>query len=231
MSRNLEVFYLPLLFLSVVLFGGMRVGAQVVLVPPPLFSLVLAFLLVSVLVRTGALAPERLLSPTRTTLANVSGAIVLVTVFGAASQAFNVATPEFGLPRLLFSVFLLVLLLNTLAAAPDRIRVLRSLLVIFGSAFVLKFIVLAALADPEGGWLKRVLLAMIEGLTLGTLTQSVYAPITGYIAFLVLTIFLIGLTLLPARLPRATSLSETPDTRMLARRDDVEGGAKRIAGE
>ena len=230
MSRSLEIFYLPLLFLSVVLFGGMRVGAQVVLVPPPLFSLVLAFLLVSVLVRTGALAPERLMNSARTTLANISGAIVLLTVFGAASQAFNIATPEFGLPRLLFSVFLLVLLLNTLAAAPDRVRVLRSLLVIFGSAFVLKFIVLAALADPEGGWLKRVLLAMIEGLTLGTLTQSVYAPVTGYIAFLVLTIFLIGLTLLPARLPASASVSGTAAV-ALSRRDDVKGGPERIAGE
>jgi len=230
MSRSLEIFYLPLLFLSVVLFGGMRVGAQVVLVPPPLFSLVLAFLLVSVLVRTGALAPERLMNSARTTLANISGAIVLLTVFAAASQAFNIATPEFGLPRLLFSVFLLVLLLNTLAAAPDRVRVLRSLLVIFGSAFVLKFIVLAALADPQGGWLKRVLLAMIEGLTLGTLTQSAYAPITGYIAFIVLTIFLIGLTLLPARLPGSASMSGVSDA-ALSRRDDVKGGPERIAGE
>jgi hypothetical protein len=230
MSRNLEIFYLPLLFLSVVLFGGMRVGAQVVLVPPPLFTLVLAFLLIGVLVRTGAFAPERLMNSRRSPLANISGAIVLLAVFGAATQAFNIATPELGLPRLLFSVFLFVLLLNTLAAAPDRVRVLRSLLVIFGSAFVLKFIVLAALADPEGGWLKRVLLAMIEGLTLGTLTQTPYAPITGYIAFLVLTVFLIGLTLLPARMPTAASLSDTSDT-TLARRDDVKSGPERLTGQ
>jgi hypothetical protein len=230
MSRNLEIFYLPLLFLSVVLFGGMRVGTHVVLVPPPLFTLVLAFLLLSVLVRTGALAPERLMNSTRSTLANISGAVVLVTMFGAATQAFHIATPELGLPRLLFSVFLFVLLLNTLAAAPDRVRVLRSLLVIFGSAFVLKFIVLAALADPEGGWLKRVLLAMIEGLTLGTLTQTAYSPITGYIAFLVLTVFLIGLTLLPARQPGYASMPDSTDA-ALARRDDVQSGPERLPGQ
>ena len=51
MSRNLEVFYLPLLFLTVALFGGVRVARQVVLVPSPLFTLVLAFLLLGVLVR------------------------------------------------------------------------------------------------------------------------------------------------------------------------------------
>jgi hypothetical protein len=234
MSRSLEIFYLPLLFLSVVLFGGMRVvGVRVVLVPPPLFTLVLAFLLVGVLVRSGALAPERLMSAGRSALANISGAIVLLTVFAAATQAFNVATPELGLPRLLFSVFLFVLLLNTLAASPDRSRVLRSLLVIFGSAFVLKFIILAALADPEGGWLKRVLLAMIEGLTLGTLTQTIYAPITGYLAFFVLTLFLIGLALLPPRRLPPTLVSDTSDTSdtTLARRDDVKGGAEGVAGE
>jgi len=230
MTRALEIFYLPLLFLSVVLFGGMRIGAQVVLVPPPLFTLVLAFLLVGVLVRSGALAPERLMSSTRSTLANISGAVVLLTVFAAATQAFNAATPELGLPRLLFSVFLFVLLLNTLAASPDRIRVLRSMLVIFGSAFVLKFIVLAALADPEGGWLKRVLLAMLEGLTLGTLTQTVYAPVTGYIAFFVLALFLIGLTLLPARLTVDPLESDTSDT-LLSRRDDVKRRAERLTGE
>lgn len=230
MSRNLEIFYLPLLFLSVALFGGMRVGTRVVLVPPPLFALVLAFLLVGVLVRSGALAPERLINPARSGVANVSGAVVLLTLFAAATQAFNVATPELGLPRLLFGVFLFVLLLNTLAAAPDRIRVLRSLLVIFGSAFVLKFIVLAALADPQGGWLKRVLLAMIEGLTLGTLTQTTYAPITGYVAFFVLTLFLVGLALLPARPPGRASESDTSDT-SLARRNDADDGAERLAGE
>ncbi len=199
MSRNLEVFYLPLLFLTVALFGGVRVARQVVLMPPPLFTLVLAFLLLGVLVRSGALAPERLMNPARPPLANVSGVVVLATFFAAAAQAFNVAIPESGLPRILFDVFLLVLLLNTLAASPDRVRVLRSLLVIFGSAFVLKYIVLAALSDPAGGWLKRVLQSVLEGLTLGTLTQTVYSPITGYVAFGVLTLFFAGLALLPSR--------------------------------
>ena len=69
-------------------------------------------------------------------------------------------------------MFLLALLLNTLAAGADRVRTLRSLLVIFGSAFILKFIVLAALSDQTGGRLKRVLLVLVEGVTLGTLTQD-----------------------------------------------------------
>jgi len=221
MSRNLEVFYLPLLFLTVALFGGVRIARQVVLMPPPLFTLVLAFLLLGVLVRSGALAPARLMNPARPPLANVSGAVVLVTFFAAAAQAFNVAIPESGLPRILFDVFLLVLLLNTLAASPDRLRVLRSLLVIFGSAFVLKYIVLAALSDPAGGWLKRVLQTVLEGLTLGTLTQTVYSPITGYVAFIALTLFFAGLALLP---PRRRSALGPPPSYPLPRGELESGG-------
>ena len=130
----------------------------------------------------------------------------MLTVFAAATQAFNAAIPESGLPRLLFSVFLLVLLLNTLAASPDRIRVLRSLVVIFGSAFTLKYIVLAALSDPAGGRLKRILLIALEGVTLGTLSQQVYRPATGYLAFLTLTLFVAGLALLPSRGRHETAL-------------------------
>jgi hypothetical protein len=202
-----EAFGLPLSFLTVALLGGVRVADRIVLLPPPLFSLVLAFLLIGVLVRSGALAPERLMSGARPGLANVNGAVVLLTAFLASAQAFNVAIPEYGLPRLLFSVFLFVLLMNTYAAAPDRIRVLRSVLVIFGSAFVLKFIVLAALSDPAGGWLKRTLVAMLEGLTLGTLSQQVYQPATGYIAFATLALFIGSLALLPSW--QTTALART----------------------
>jgi hypothetical protein len=205
-----EAFGLPLSFLTVALLGGVRVADRIILLPPPLFSLVLAFLLIGVLVRSGALAPERLMNGARPGLANVNGAVVLLTAFLASAQAFNVAIPEYGLPRLLFSVFLFVLLMNTYAAAPDRIRVLRSVLVIFGSAFVLKFIVLAALSDPVGGWLKRTLVAMLEGLTLGTLSQEVYRPATGYIAFATLVLFIGSLALLPSRQTTALARTDGP---------------------
>jgi hypothetical protein len=194
-----EAFYLPLLFLTVVLLGGMRILDRMVLVPPSLFSLVLGLLLLGVLVKCGALAPELLMNAERPAIANLNGFVVLLTMFLAGAQAFNLATPDAGLPNLLFSVFFLVLLLNTLAASPDRVRVLRSLMVIFGSAFILKFIVLAALSDPEGGRLRRVLLALLEGITLGTLTQPLAHPAAGYVAFFTLIVFLTGLALLPKR--------------------------------
>ncbi len=197
MNRAVEVFYLPLLFLTVALLGGLRIAERVVFVPPPPSTLVLAVLLLAVLVRCRALAPQRLLHAGRPAVANASGTVVLITAFAAAVQAFNAVIPESGLPRLVVIVFLFVLVLNTLAASPDPRHVLRSIAVIVGSTFVLKFVVLAALSDPEGGWLKQVLLAAIEGVTLGTLTQARFAPATGYVAFIALALFVIGLAMLP----------------------------------
>jgi hypothetical protein len=198
MTGATEAVFLPLVFLTVTLLGGIRVTDRIALLPPPLFTLVLGLLFLGVLVKSGALAPHRLVHASRRGLANVNGAVVIIATFFASVQAFNLATPEAGLPRVLCDVFLLVLLLNTLAASPDRVRVLRSLMVIFGSAFVLKFIVLAALADPQGGLVKRSLLALLEGLTLGTLTQVAFHPATGYLAFFTLVLFMVGLSLLPS---------------------------------
>jgi hypothetical protein len=198
MTPAREAVYLPLAFLTVTLLGGIRLGSHVALLPPSLFSLVLGLMLLSVLVKAGALAPERLMNARRSGLANTSGFTVLATLFFASAQAFNLVTPESGLPRLLVCVLLLTLLVNTLAAGADRVRTLRSLLVVFGSAFILKFIVLAALSEQTGGRLKRVLLVLLEGVTLGTLTQDALNPAAGYLAFFTLALFLAGLGMLPA---------------------------------
>src|SRR5262249_12891501 len=117
MSRTLEVFWVPLLFLAVTLLGGVRLADRVVFARPALSALVLAVLLLAALIRCGALAPERLMHPARTALENLSGAAVVLTMFAAAVQAFNSVIPESGLPRLLAVVFLFVLLLNTIAAS------------------------------------------------------------------------------------------------------------------
>ena len=61
MSPLREAFVLPCLFLTVALLGGLRLGADVRLVPPPLVALVLAVLLLGSLVRSGVIAHERLL--------------------------------------------------------------------------------------------------------------------------------------------------------------------------
>jgi hypothetical protein len=69
-------------------------------------------------------------------------------------------------------------------------------------------VVLAALYDPNGGLTKRVLMTMLEGVTLGGLTYQSPAPVTGYVAFFTVLLFLIGVTLLP---PGSTARAVVPD--------------------
>ena len=199
MTAAIEAVYLPMLFLTVALVGGLRIDDRVTFVPPPLFALVLAVMLLGLLVRGRVLAPERLMSASRPALANLNGTIVMLSVFFAATQVFNLLTPHSGLPYLLFNVFLFVLLVNTLAGFPERISVLRSIGVMTGAAFILKFVVLGAISDPGEGALKRILYVLLEGVTLGTLTQPPLHPAAGYLAFAALAMFLIGLAILPSR--------------------------------
>ena len=203
MTAAREAVLLPLLFLSVVLAGGVHVTDVVTIRPPSVFGLVMGTVLLGLLVRSGALAPERLMHASRGQLANLNGVVVILTTVLAAAQAFTLVTPEVGLPRVLGSLFLLVLLLNTLAAAPDRRRLLRSLLVILGSMFTLKFVVLAGLSEPAGGRMARVLQVIFEGATLGAISQTPMHAVTSYVGFATLGAFLIGVGLLPARMAYA----------------------------
>lgn len=197
MTATREALVLPLLFLTVTLLAGGRLGATVAMVPPSLFSLVLATMLVAALIRSGALAPERLLHGSRPILANANGAVVLATLFAAAAQLLGLLTPQSGLPRFFVDLFLFVLLLNTLVAQPDRVRLLRSLAVILGSALVLKFIILSALSDPSGSRTAQVLYALFDLATFGTLTQEPQPAAAGYLAFAAIGLFLIGSAVLP----------------------------------
>lgn len=199
-----EAFALPLIFLTVALLGGLRLavnGSGFRLLPPPVISLVLAMLLVSVLVRGRRLAPQRLMGSHRTALQNLSGTVVLLTLFAASAQVFSSIAPDAGLLHLVFNTFFVVLLWNTLAAGPQAGRLLHSLLVLLGSAFVLKYVVLAALYAPDGGWTTRLVTALLEGFTLGTLDYEPQAPLAGYVAFGALVLFLVGLVLLPGDAP------------------------------
>lgn len=198
MSAIREAFVLPCLFLTVALLGGLRLSADVRLVPPPLIALVLAALLLGSLFRANAFSPHRLLGPHRLALENASGAAVLLTLFAASAQVFNLLTPDTGLLHLLVSVFFLVQFLTTLTAVRDRTALLRSLAVLFGCAFFLRFVALESLYAPGRGVIKRVMTTLMEGVTLGTLDYVPTGPATGYVAFLTLTLYLVGLVLLPS---------------------------------
>ena len=215
-----EAVALPAIFLTVALLGGLRIGTDVRLIPPSLASLILGMLLVGALARARVLVPDALMHARRPPLENTSGAIVLITLFAASAQIFNLLTPERGLLHALFTIFFVVQLLTTLAAVSGRVAMLRGLLVLLGAAFVLRFIVLESLYSPGGGMLARVLTAALEGVTLGSFDYDANAASTGYIGFFTLTLFFIGLILLappsPAALERTGSLPRLPEMTTMA---------------
>ena len=201
MTASREAIALPVLFLSVLLVGSIRIGGAATLVPPSPYALVLGVLLVRVAVQSGALAPDQLLASNRSALANMNGVILLATLWLAAAQTLAVLIPDSGVPRLAFSTFFLILLLNTAVASPDRQRLLRSLAVTLGAAFVLKFVLLDALSEPGTSAVGRALLAIVDGVTAGALLQAPQHAAAGYIALAAIVLFLGGLFLLPCREP------------------------------
>ena len=209
-----EAFVLPVLLITSALAAGVQPGAGVTFVPPSLYSLVLAVLLVAALVRGGALDPSRLLHAERPPLANANGAVVLAALTGASAAVFAMITPRSGLPRFFVSVFLLVLLANTLAARPARVPLLRSLAVILGSGLVLKFVVLAGLSEPGGSTTSRVLIALFDAATFGSLAQEPQPASAGYLAFLTILLFLTAAALLPPPPPSARRVELEPASRM-----------------
>jgi hypothetical protein len=196
MSTLRESIVLPSVFLSVALLGGLRVGADVQFVAPSLSALVLAMLLLGAMARASVFQPHTLMHSGRAPLENASGLVVLFTLFAASTQIFNLLTPDRGVLHAIFSIFFGVQLLTTIAGARDRLATLRSLVVLFGAVFVLRFLILESLYASDSTFLARVVTAAAKGMTLGGLDYQPNGAATGYIAFVTLTIYAAGLVLL-----------------------------------
>lgn len=192
-----EAVTLPLVFLGVVWLGGLRLGAAVAYAAPSLFSLVLASLMLGVFVQSGTLAPARLLHEDRSALANLNGATVVVSLFGATAQIISMLTPATGVPAFGAGLLFLVAIAQLLAAALDRPRLLRVWAVTLLAAFTVKYVVLAALSGPAERPLARALRALFEGVTLGAVSQPAEPAASGYLAFATLVLYLVGIVLLP----------------------------------
>lgn len=200
-SRNralVRFILLPMLFLTVVLLGGLRVDAETrafLFVAPPLITLIFAVLLLALFARGRLIEFRRWIASDHPLTVNVSHALTLLALFFASAQAFNSVLPERGLLHWLFSLFFLWTLWNNQFSSFDARRLLRSLAVLFGTAFILKHMLLAALYAPEGGWLKRLTGAALEGVSLGALSAERFAPATGYISFFTLALYIGALML------------------------------------
>src|SRR5438094_10145715 len=170
-----RVLLLPLLFLTVTLLGGMRVAADrsFVFLPPPLITLVMAALLSSLFVRGRLVRLGAWLGSRHGVLTNVSHALTLLALFFASAQAFNSVLPEEGLLHWMFSFFFLWTLWTSQFSIFDPRRLLRSLTVLFATAFVLKHLIIAGLYAPEGGWLRKLTSTLLQGIAIDVPT---FAP-------------------------------------------------------
>jgi hypothetical protein len=198
----LHFLILPLLFLTVALLGGVRIALDhaFIFFAPPLVTLVLAVLLMSLFVRGGLLEPHRWFALNNPPLTNISHGWLFLILFLASAQAFNAVLPERGLLHWLFSFFFLWTLWNNQFSLFDARRLLRSLVVLFATAFVVKHILLANLYGPENGWFTKVAGSLLRGASLGTLDATPFAPASGYLAFITLALYVAGLFLLTFQL-------------------------------
>ena len=192
---------LPAVLLTVALLGGVRVAAgshALLFVAPPLVTLVLAGLLMSLFVRGGLVRPGAWVRADQPLLANASHVLTLVALFAASAQAFNSVLPEQGVLHWLFCFFFLWTLWNNQFSSFDPARLLRSLAVLFGTAFALKHMLLAGLRPAEGSLMSRVASALLQGVSLGSLDLPAFAPATGYLSFFTVALYVGGLMMVPA---------------------------------
>jgi hypothetical protein len=200
----LHFILLPTALLTVGLLGGLRIDGQTrqfVFIAPPLVTLVLATLLVSLFVRAGAIEWRRWLAIEQPTLTNVSHLLTLGALFFASAQAFNSVLPESGLLHWMFSFFFLWTLWTNQFSIFDPRRMLKSLVVLFGTAFILKHLLVAGLYAPEGGWLRKLTSTLLQGIAIDV---PAFAPATGYLSFFALALYVGSLLLItPAPAPRA----------------------------
>jgi hypothetical protein len=166
-------------------------------------------MLLALFVRGRAIVLGRWLSSELPARANVSHALTLACLFFASAQAFNSVLPDAGLLRWMLSFFFLWTLWQNQFSSFDPRRLLRSLAALFGTAFVLKHMLLASLYAPSGGgWLARLAGAALEGVTLGALGGEPQSSATGYVSFFTLALYVAGLALLP---PAPHDEAETPE--------------------
>ena len=201
-SRNralVDNVVLPMLFLTVALLGGLRVDAEsrsFIFIAPPLVTLFMGVLLMLLLVRGRLIRFHQWVRNELPPLTNMVHIWMFITLFFASVQAFNSVLPERGLLHWLFSFFFLWTLWNNQFSSFDPPRLLRSLAILFATAFVLKHILLASLYSPAGGWLNRIAGTLIQGVSLGMLEEPGFAPATGYICFFTLALYVAGLIVL-----------------------------------
>ena len=143
--------------------------------------------------RGGAIDLHHWLNIEQPALTTLSHLMTLISLFFASAQAFNSVLPESGLLHWMFSFFFLWTLWTNQFSTFDSRRLLKSLVVLFGTAFVLKHLLVSGLYAPEGGWLRRISSTLLQGIAIDV---PAFAPTTGYVSFFALALYVAGLLLI-----------------------------------
>ncbi len=202
-SRDIfKYLVVPLGLLTVALMGGMRFAvesSELRYIAPQLIALILAAFALILFVRGGLVELSEQIGERLGLMENLSGAIFLVSLYFATAQVFNLVTPERGLLNFCFNLFYFLIFFNNLFVVFNPQRLVKSLAIILGISFALKYLVLADLFAPTESWSKYILQKLMQTASLGALEFAVFAPATGYLAFATLVLYLIGLYLIAPR--------------------------------
>ncbi|MEQ1606928.1 MAG: hypothetical protein ABL999_18850 [Pyrinomonadaceae bacterium] len=200
----LTFIFIPAIFLTVTLLGGLRLGAAdnaFIFLKPALVCLVFAALTLVLFFRSGMISIEGWIAEDRRVLENAASVTVLLTMFAATVQLYNALLPEQGLTLWVVGFCFFWTIWNNLFAEFDAKRLLRSMVALLGLAFVVKYLVLANItAAPTGSWWQRLFENPGKEAFTWLLELPKYSAGTGYIQFFTLALYLIGLFLLPRKL-------------------------------
>lgn len=210
---------LPMLFLAVALLGGLRFGVgdgALRFIPPPLATLLLAAATVLLFGKCLLIDVRRdWIGSERPPDENLSNALTLGTLLAATVQVYNAVLPEDALFFTVFAVSFALVLWNNLFVVIRPHRLVASLGGLLLVAFVVKYMLLAALFEPTESLARTIVQSVLHGVTLGGLESEPYARSTGYVAFAALALYLTGLwACAPPPDRRADVLAD-----LLARRD------------
>lgn len=193
--------FLPLLFLTVSLLGGLRLGAvdnAFLFIRPPLVALIFAAILLVLFFRARLIRLEGWFNEDFSTLKNAANGACLVTLFFASVQIFNSLLPEQGLPFWILAFCFFWTLWNNLFADFDTKKLIRSLGAMFGLAFVVKYLILINLVAPtDESWWQNIFKNMTKEAFTWLFDLPAFSAGTGYIQFFAVVFYLIALFLLP----------------------------------
>lgn len=192
---------LPVIFLLVTLFGGMRFGATdhaFLFLPPPLICLIFGAVTIFLIFRARLIEFESWFNEEHSILENVANAGLVLTIFAASIQVYNLLLPESGLANWVITALFIWTLWNNIFVDFDQKKLLRSLAGLFALAFVIKYLVLSNLVvKNDANWLQRIFENPGKEAATWFLDLPVYSPATGYLQFFTILLFLFGLFLMP----------------------------------